>query len=175
MTKISFYLAIFATIYIILSPGLFLFVHLIWTVYFHHTIVYLCMINLSFWSSYSFVVFFLIVMCIILLSKFDQTYQLIGLFFFLFEGNISNFWIYLVRIWWHRATSHGGAWESASLCFCESPSTCACFQPPPQLPTAVDSSRKSAGPLCLTDADCNHFCRPKKGVCNIDFETCTCH
>ncbi|CAL9243791.1 unnamed protein product [Arabidopsis halleri] len=60
-------------------------------------------------------------------------------------------------------------------CFCDSTSKCACSPPPPTPPTSVNKPRKSAGPLCLSDGDCKHFCRPKKGVCNIDFETCVCH
>ncbi|EOA14792.1 hypothetical protein CARUB_v10028092mg [Capsella rubella] len=47
---------------------------------------------------------------------------------------------------------------------------------PPTLPPSTDmnESREKVGPLCLSDGDCKHFCRPKKGVCNIDFETCVC-
>ncbi|VYS70537.1 unnamed protein product [Arabidopsis thaliana] len=58
-------------------------------------------------------------------------------------------------------------------CFCESPSKCDCFPTTPTPPTSVNKSRKG-GPLCTTDGDCKHFCRPKKGVCNIDFKTCIC-
>ncbi|CAH2069755.1 unnamed protein product [Thlaspi arvense] len=57
-------------------------------------------------------------------------------------------------------------------CECMSPIHCNC-SPPPQ-PRVVNRLRRSVGPPCSTDADCNHFCRPKKGVCNIDFETCSC-
>ncbi|KAG7534452.1 hypothetical protein ISN45_Aa08g020040 [Arabidopsis thaliana x Arabidopsis arenosa] len=60
-------------------------------------------------------------------------------------------------------------------CFCDSSSKCACFPPPLTQPTSVNKPPKSAGPLCLSDGDCKHFCSPKKGVCNIDFETCVCH
>ncbi|XP_019088125.1 PREDICTED: putative defensin-like protein 283 [Camelina sativa] len=62
-------------------------------------------------------------------------------------------------------------------CFCESSSPCACTPPPPTPtpPTAMNKSGKDVGPLCLSDGDCKQFCRPKKGVCNIDFETCICN
>ncbi|KFK27195.1 hypothetical protein AALP_AA8G348000, partial [Arabis alpina] len=63
--------------------------------------------------------------------------------------------------------------RSDPVCYCTGrPVLCNCApEAPPAPKMVVNKSRKSVGPLCLVDADCNHFCRPKKGLCNIDFET----